>query len=38
MDPAKGRGRRFKGPLQGNMACAQKPVYVLLQQRIAKPR
>src|SRR5206468_7499981 len=35
-DRAEGRGRRFKGPLEGNMSGAQKPVYVsTLQQRIA---
>ena len=37
MDPAEGRGRRFKEPLEGNMAGAQKPVYVSSQQqRIAE--
>ncbi len=37
MDPAEGRGRRFKEPLEGNMAGAQKPEYIsALQQRIAK--
>src|SRR3954467_5799526 len=37
MDPAERRGGRFKGPLEGNMSGAQKPVYVsTLQQRIAE--
>src|SRR5436309_1757511 len=37
MDPAERRGCRFQGPLEGNRAGAQKPVYMsTLQQRIAE--